>query len=300
MAPTKFNLKSFHRSCIKQQKASGRGWTTSFPHDRLKQEAKSVDSDSRVIKASAQPPTKFYMTADELIEAAQKEADAKSALSASGNTNSVLAAKSIAAAKTSAVKPIIVKPAATVKSAATSKPVTAKSATVKPATVKPATVKPATVKPVAIKSATIKPTTFKSNIVKPKTVKLPPTKSASTSRKDSLSPVPTAPKGRAALLREDSGINLNSSSSATSVKGVHLHLATTPPARISSWIADWMAFCRLSKDHIEAYYSTIETTTSDAGLIVYADCDNKLMANLLKSKLAGDKILGTKLICRII
>jgi hypothetical protein len=288
MAPTKFNLKSFHKSCMKQQKASGRGWTTKFPHDRLNQQAKSVASDLRVVKASAQPPTKFYMTADELIEAAQKEADEKSASSASRNGNSVLAPKPIVA-KAIAVKPVTVEPAS-IKPAVTSKPVT----------IKPATVKPATVRPVATKSATIKPTTFKSNTVKPTTVKSLPTKSASTSRKDSLSPVPTAPKGRQALLREDSGINLNSSSSATSVKGVHLHLATISPARISSWIADWMEFCRLSKDHIEAYYSTIETTTSDAGLIVYADCDNKLMANLLKSKLAGDKILGKKLICQII
>jgi hypothetical protein len=234
------------------------------------------------------------MTADELIDAAQNEADAKSASAGSGNGNSVLAPKPIPAANATAVKPVTVKPAAT------SKPVTVKSVTVKPATIRPATARPATAKPVASKSATIKPTTFKSNTIKPITVKSLATKSASTSRKDSLSPVPTAPKGRVALLREDSGINLNSSSSATSAKGVHLHLATVPPARISSWIADWVEFCRLSQDHIEAYYSTIETTTSDAGLIVYADCDNKLMANLLKSKLTGDKILGKNLICRII
>jgi hypothetical protein len=258
-----------------------------------------------VIKASAQPPTKFYMTADELIDAAQKEADAKSASAGSGNRDSVLAPKPVPAAKATAVKPVTVKPAATIKPAVTSKSVTAKSAAVKPAAVKPATARPATArpvasKPVATKSTTIKPTTFKSNPVKSTTVKSLATKSASTSRKDSLSPVPTVPKGRAALLREDSGINLNSSSSATSAKGVHLHLATMPPAKLNSWIADWMEFCRLSKDYIEAYYSTIETTTTDAGLIIYADCENKLMANLLKSKLAGDMILDKTLICQII
>jgi hypothetical protein len=195
MAPTKFNLKSFHKSCMKQQKASGRGWTTKFPHDLLNQQVKSIASDSRVVKASAQPPTKFYVTVDELIEAAQKEADEKSASSASRNGNSVLAPKPIAA-KAVAVKPVTVKPAS--KPAVTSKPVT----------VKPATIKPATVRPVAIKSATIKPTTFKSNTVKPTTVKSLPTKSASTSRKDSLSPVPTAPT--CLLLPGDSGAKISS------------------------------------------------------------------------------------------
>jgi hypothetical protein len=125
-------------------------------------------------------------------------------------------------------------------------------------------------------------------------------KPASKPRRDSVSPRPAAPKPKRALVRVDSGISLKSSSSVTSVRGVHLHLATISPGQIGSWTASWMQFCRLSEDHIDAYYSTIETTTVAAGLRVYADCDNKLMANLLKGKLAGEQVLGRNLICEVI
>jgi hypothetical protein len=126
-------------------------------------------------------------------------------------------------------------------------------------------------------------------------------KPASKPRGGSPSPVPAAPKARKGLVRVDSGIILNSSSSVTSVKGVHLHLATIPSDKIGSWTASWEELCRLSDNHIDVYFSTIETTTTSAGLIVfYADCENKLMANLLKGKLAGEKVLGKKLICEII
>lgn len=120
-------------------------------------------------------------------------------------------------------------------------------------------------------------------------------------RKDSLSPRSTSPEVKRKLVKKDSGIILNSSGAVTSVKGVHLHLATIPPANVGSWTAGWEELCRLSEDHIDAYFSTIETTSTSTGLIVfYADCENKLMANLLKGKLAGEKVLGKKLICEII
>ena len=125
-------------------------------------------------------------------------------------------------------------------------------------------------------------------------------KPASKSRKDSLSPLPSAPKPKRTLVRQDSGISLKSSSSVTSVKGVHLHLATVSPEQLGSWTSDWEKLTLSSKDHLDAYFSTIETTTVPAGLRVYADCDNKLMANLLKGKLAGEEVLGRKLICNII
>jgi hypothetical protein len=258
----KFDLKKFQKGCKKAQAASGRGWTTSFPHDRLKHDKAS---ESKVVKVKSQP-TKFYMTADELIAAAEKEADAKSASS-----------KLVASTKSTTIKPATVKPAAV-------KPAAVKLATTKPATVKLATARLATTKPAMVKSAT---------------VKLAATKPARESREDSLSPLPTAPRVEA-LMREDSGISLKSSSSATSAKGVHLHLATVPAATLGSWTAGWIEYCRRSAEHIDAYYSTIETTVSSTDLIVYADCDNKLMANLLRGKLAGDKVLGKMLICQII
>jgi hypothetical protein len=239
----KFDIKKFQKGCKKAQNASGRGWTTSFPHDRLKQDK---SADSKVVKVKSQP-TKFYMTADELIAAAEKEAEAKSASS-----------KLVA---------------------------TAKSTTIKPATVKPTTVKLATTKSATVKSATVKSVA---------------TKPVRESREDSLSPLSIAPRAIQALVREDSGISLKSSSSATSAKGVHLHLATIPPATLGSWTAGWIEYCRRSAEHIDAYYSTIETTASSTGLIVYADCDNKLMANLLKGKLVGDRVLGRELICQVI
>lgn len=120
-------------------------------------------------------------------------------------------------------------------------------------------------------------------------------------RRDSLSPRSTSPEVKWKPVKKDSGIILNSSGAVTSVKGVHLHLATIPPANIGSWTARWEELCRLSEDHIDAYFSTIETATTSTGLIVfYADCENKLMADLLKGKLAGKKILGKDLICQII
>jgi len=126
-------------------------------------------------------------------------------------------------------------------------------------------------------------------------------KPVSKPRKDSLSPRSTPAQARSKLVRKDSGIILNSSGAVTSVKGVHLHLATTPLSNIGSWTAGWEELCRISEDHIDAYFSTIETATTSTGSIVfYADCENKLMADLLKGKLAGETVLGKKLICKII
>jgi hypothetical protein len=62
-------------------------------------------------------------------------------------------------------------------------------------------------------------------------------KPASKPRRDSVSPRPAAPKPKRALVRVDSGISLKSSSSVTSVRGVHLHLATISPGQIGSWTA---------------------------------------------------------------
>lgn len=126
-------------------------------------------------------------------------------------------------------------------------------------------------------------------------------KPASEPRKDSLSPRSTCPETKRKVVRKESGIILNSSAAVTSAKGVHLHLATIPPANMGSWTAGWEKLCRLSEDHIDAYFSTIETISTSTGFIVfYADCENKLMADLLKGKLAGEEVLGKKLICKII
>lgn len=124
----------------------------------------------------------------------------------------------------------------------------------------------------------------------------------SNARHDSLSPVPTAPKPKRTFQRAGSGLSFTSSSSSatTSVRGVHLLLAIIPQAYHDRWFADWQDLCNLSGDNIEAYYSSIETATDSAGLKIYADCENKLMGDMLKKKLRGDKILNKTLICEFI
>lgn len=202
------------KDCRKTQKDSGRRWTTAFPRAVLKQQ------ELKVVKAYVKP-TNTFTKAQDLLDAVEKEIQAKSVPSTSTSETLATVRKTVAA-----VKP-------------TSKP-----------------------------------------------------------RKDSLSP---RSEVKRKLVRKDSGIILNSSGAVTSVKGVHLHLATIPLTNIGSWTAGWEELCRFSEDHIDAYFSTIETTTTSTGLIVfYADCENKLMADLLKGKLAGKKVLDKKLICQII
>lgn len=121
-------------------------------------------------------------------------------------------------------------------------------------------------------------------------------------RHDSLSPPPTAPKPKRTFQRAGSGLSFTSSSSSatTSVRGVHLLLAVIPPIYYDRWFEDWKDLCNLTGDKIQPYYSSIETATDPAGLKIYADCENKVMGDLLKKKLRGHKILNKNLMCEFI
>ncbi|KAI5240495.1 hypothetical protein E4T42_08367 [Aureobasidium subglaciale] len=92
----------------------------------------------------------------------------------------------------------------------------------------------------------------------------------------------------------------SSSCSVTSVKGVHLLLAIIPEDQHAAWLEDWDTLCVLSGDNFPAYYSSIETGFDSAGIQLYADCENKLMADMLRNKLFGEEVLGHELICKII
>ena len=92
----------------------------------------------------------------------------------------------------------------------------------------------------------------------------------------------------------------SSSSSLTSINGVHLLLAVIPIDHYALWIEDWENFLTLSKDHISAYYSSIQRQFDSAGWQVYADCENKTLADLLKKKVIDEEVFGKKLICRYI
>lgn len=119
-----------------------------------------------------------------------------------------------------------------------------------------------------------------------------------TTCRDSLSPLPTAPKPKRTVQRAGSGLSFTSSSSSatTSVRGVHLLLAIILPIYHDRWFEDWKDLCNLTGDQIEPYYSSIETITDPAGLKIYADCENKVMGDMLKNKLRGHKILNKNLI----
>ncbi|KAK5999900.1 hypothetical protein QM012_004988 [Aureobasidium pullulans] len=121
-------------------------------------------------------------------------------------------------------------------------------------------------------------------------------------RRDSLSPFSADPKPKPRSQRTGSGTSFESrsSSATTSVRGVHLLLAIIPPVYHDRWLAEWKDLCSLYGDNIEAYYSSIETADGPTGLKIYADCENKLMGNMLKNKLHGDKVLNKKLICEFI
>ncbi|KAI5199783.1 hypothetical protein E4T39_06052 [Aureobasidium subglaciale] len=92
----------------------------------------------------------------------------------------------------------------------------------------------------------------------------------------------------------------SSSCSSTSVKGVHLLLAIISEDQHTAWLEDWDTMCVLSSDNFPAYYSSIETGFNSAGIQIYADCENKLMADMLRNKLFGEEVLGQELICKII
>ncbi|KAG2165719.1 hypothetical protein VTO58DRAFT_102111 [Aureobasidium pullulans] len=92
----------------------------------------------------------------------------------------------------------------------------------------------------------------------------------------------------------------SSSSSLTSINGVHLLLAVIPIDHYALWIEDWENFLTLSKDHISAYYSSIQRQFDSAGWQVYADCENKTLADLLKKKVIDEEVFSKKLICRYI
>ncbi|KAH0363305.1 hypothetical protein KCU65_g7487, partial [Aureobasidium melanogenum] len=121
-------------------------------------------------------------------------------------------------------------------------------------------------------------------------------------RADSLSPLSSAPTKKPALKRSSSGLSFecSSSSATTSVRGVHLLLAIIPEAHYDRWCADFEDLCNLTGNNINAYYSSIETATDLAGLKIYADCENKLMGDMLKKKLQGDIVLNKELICQFI
>ncbi|KAG9654661.1 hypothetical protein KCU64_g7066, partial [Aureobasidium melanogenum] len=128
------------------------------------------------------------------------------------------------------------------------------------------------------------------------------TSNKSKARHDSLSPLPTDPNKKSEFQRSSSGLSFESSSSSatTSVRGVHLLLAIIPPAHHDRWIEAWEELCNLTGDNIDLYYSSIETATDPAGLKIYADCENKLMGDILKKKLYRDTVLNKKLICEFI
>ncbi|THY04096.1 hypothetical protein D6D01_10141 [Aureobasidium pullulans] len=92
----------------------------------------------------------------------------------------------------------------------------------------------------------------------------------------------------------------SSSSSPTSINGVHLLLAVIPIDHYALWIEDWENLLALSKDHISAYYSSIQRQFDSAGWQIYADCENKTLADLLKKKVIDEEVSGKKLICRYI
>lgn len=121
-------------------------------------------------------------------------------------------------------------------------------------------------------------------------------------RADSLSPLPAAPAKKPGLKRSSSGLSFecSSSSATTSVRGTHLLLAIIPEAHYDRWIVAWEKLCNLTGENIDLYYSSIETATDPAGLKIYADCENKLMGDILKRKLYRDTVLDKKLICEFI
>lgn len=121
-------------------------------------------------------------------------------------------------------------------------------------------------------------------------------------RADSLSPFPAAPTKKPALKRSSSGLSFecSSSSATTSVRGVHLLLAVIPQAHYDRWCTAFEDLCNLTGNNINAYYSSIEAATDPTGLKIYADCENKIMGDILKKKLRGDTVLNTKLICEFI
>lgn len=124
----------------------------------------------------------------------------------------------------------------------------------------------------------------------------------SKARHDSLSPLSAVPTKKPDFQRSGSGLSFESSSSSatTSVRGTHLLLAIIPEAHYDRWIVAWEELCNLTGDNIDLYYSSIETATDPAGLKIYADCENKLMGDILKKKLYRDTVLNTKLICEFI
>ncbi|KAG9512891.1 hypothetical protein KCV07_g9175, partial [Aureobasidium melanogenum] len=125
----------------------------------------------------------------------------------------------------------------------------------------------------------------------------------SKARHDSLSPLPAAaPTKKPEFQRSGTGLSFESSSSSatTSVRGTHLLLAITPEAHYDRWIIAWEKLCNLTGDNIDLYYSSIETATDPAGLKIYADCENKLMGDILKKKLCRGTVLNKKLICEFI
>ncbi|KAG9593832.1 hypothetical protein KCU77_g6346, partial [Aureobasidium melanogenum] len=124
----------------------------------------------------------------------------------------------------------------------------------------------------------------------------------SKARHDSLSPLPAAPTNKSGFQRSSSGLSFESSSSSatTSVRGIHLLLAIIPEAHYDRWIVAWEELCNLTGDNIDLYYSSIETATDPDGLKIYADCENKLMGDILKKKLYRDTVVNKKLICEFI
>ncbi|CAD0083816.1 unnamed protein product [Aureobasidium vineae] len=122
-------------------------------------------------------------------------------------------------------------------------------------------------------------------------------------RQDSLAPLSPTPEAKRTPNPNpnNNGTSIKSSScSPTSARGVHLLLSIIESRDYDKWTAALEQHCSLFHDDINAYYSSIEFGSHNSRYHVYANCENKVMAMLLKSKLDGDIILGKQLICEFI
>ncbi|CAD0110238.1 unnamed protein product [Aureobasidium uvarum] len=124
-------------------------------------------------------------------------------------------------------------------------------------------------------------------------------------RQDSLAPFSPAPKTKKSPKPNNNGAsikgNLKSSScSPTSARGVYLLLSIIESRDYDNWTTALEEHCSLFHDDFNEYYSSIEFDSHNSRYHIYADCENKVMAMLLKSKLDGDIILGKQLICEFI
>jgi hypothetical protein len=119
-----------------------------------------------------------------------------------------------------------------------------------------------------------------------------------TKRNDSV--VPHQPTTQDSKLRASTTPDSSSSPLSSSSRGVCLLLAVVSAKEISTWEAKFGHLCHVIGGNITDYYSSIQYSGDSARIKVFADCETRVIASVLKRRLRGQEVNNKQLICKII